>query len=213
MEFADYELVRMYLNGNCPQESLDYVCGLRDKSIEIAKTPSILTKSTSSTKGVLENIIRLYGEEKLKKEIEGKTVIELGPAHNPNHYIFLKQLGAKEYIGVDLFNDFIGNCFTNTHSKAKVVKEEALSFLIKQPSESAIVVSFGFLCNALHADNEHFVPFVSREIYRITPKNGISVHQGVYELKTSLPGAGFSTENVTISGNRSSAIFYGVFNK
>ncbi len=55
--------------------------------------------------------------------------------------------------------------------------KDGLTYLINQPDESAIVMSFGVLCPWLQQhENATYYRFLAREIYRVTPQGGISVH-------------------------------------
>jgi hypothetical protein len=213
MESIDAEIVKMFVQGNCPHQLLDRAYALRNQSIEKAMDPSVAS-SHASTFEVPDIIISKYGKNKLAKEIEGKRVIELGPAHNPRAKLLL-DLGAKEYVGVELFNSFMASCFTQNYNRAKIVQKDALSYLINQEEGSAVVVSFGFLCDALHIYNPHYIPFITKEIQRITPKDGVSVHSGSCDFANSFNAAGFSSKEVLKVKNdkKENYLFLGVFKK
>lgn len=213
MESIDAEIVKMFVQRKCPPQLLDRAYALREKSIELAMDPSIASNA-ASTYEVLDVIVSKYGADNIANEIKGKKVIELGPSHDPKARFFLDN-GAKEYVGVDLFHSFIGTCFVQNYLKAKIVEKDALSYLMNQEDESAVVASFGFLCDALHMLNPHYVPFVVKEIYRITPKGGISIHSTACDIENSFEAAGFKPEKASFVGNKGKpgALFMGVFRK
>lgn len=213
MESIDAEIVKMFVQGKCPPQLLDRAYALRSQSIEQAMDPRVAS-SPAPAYEIPDLIISKYGEDKISKEIEGKRVIELGPAHNPRAKLLL-DLGAKEYVGVELFNVFMASCFTQNYNKARIVQKDALTYLINQEDESAVVVSFGFLCDALHMQNTHYIPFITKEIQRITPKGGISVHSGACDFSSSFNAAGFDSSEVTKikNDNKENYLFLGVFRK
>lgn len=213
MESIDAEIVKMFVQGNCPPQLLDRAYSLREKSIELAMEPC-MASNPASTFEVFDFIVSKYGADNIAKEIKGRKVIELGPSHDPKAKFFLDN-GAKEYVGVDLFHSFTASCFVQNYIGAKIVKRDALSYLMKQENESAVVASFGFLCDALHMLNPHYIPFVVREIYRVTPKGGISIHSTACDFENSFEAAGFKSEKASFAGNKGKpgAIFMGVLRK
>jgi len=213
MESIDAEIVKMFVQGNCPPQLLDRAYALRNQSIERAMDPKGASCSAPAYE-IPDLILEKYGIEKLAKEINGKKVIELGPSHNPRAKMFL-DLGAKEYVGVELFHSFTASCFTQNYNGAKTVQKEALSYLMSQEDESAIVASFGFLCDALHIQNHHYIPFITKEIHRVTPKGSPSIHSGSCDFKNSFDAVKFNSDDVLKSGNKKERnyLFIGVFKK
>ena len=154
------------------------------------RTPSAETHGTY-------NIDNLSKEAKnfLSKEITGKRIIELGTGQagaftdkdNPFYCISGKfnRLGAKEWCGVDPKCNYDG-----------------LTFLLKQPDESAIVTSFGVLEEGVlyrgFNESEQLKKYqqeLGRQIYRVTPKGAITFHGLEWDL--DLVKAGFiDDENV-----------------
>lgn len=105
----------------------------------------------------------------LASEIRGRRVIELGDAGNKtNARFFLRDLGAKSFETAD--PKYIPRC-------------DGLSYLVRQPEESAIVTSFGvFDEGVLHAGPKEpdelfrYRQLLADEIYRVTPIGGITLH-------------------------------------
>lgn len=107
----------------------------------------------------------------LAKEVKGRRVIELGnkgcgPGLNVPSTTLLN-LGAIDYSGCDPVRNIDG-----------------LTFLLRQPDESAVVTSFGVLDEGVLFAGEcgigallnRYVDELGKQIYRVTPRNGITFH-------------------------------------
>lgn len=138
------------------------------------------------------------GEEARKflaREVKGRKIIELGNRgyanldRDSNNVLcsvpaatFL-ELGAKSYEGCD-----------------PKYNADGLTFLLKQPDESAIVTSFGVLedgvlhmggCSIDHLLSRYTAE-LGRQIYRVTPKGAITLHG--LDSSHDLKNAGFIIE-------------------
>jgi hypothetical protein len=130
-------------------------------------------------------------KEYLANEIKGKRVIEFGDREGTNKRFFL-ELGAESYEASDPI------------SNTKGLDIDALTHLIRQPDESAIVCSFAVLYSRVLYDPYLFKksPTALREyqkelgnqIYRVTPKNSITLH--MLERQGDLTNTGFIEERV-----------------
>ncbi len=148
-----------------------------------------------------------------KKFIEGSGIIEIGSAStNVIPYIF--QTNIPFYIGVDPFyepetrdaiNKFLKNN-TQYEGRLNSFQEDALTFLIKQESESANIISSGVLDSMVigyycffryrGAIIKKYQEELASEIYRVTPRGGLSYHHGIdEEWTTNLLKTGFKKED------------------
>lgn len=117
---------------------------------------------------------KVEGVEKiLADSIKGRQAIELGPGCNPLHG-WLFEIGASAYTGVELFYPETSRQII-TGENANVVSQDALSCLLSQPDESAILVSSGVL-NREIMPSFNYLRFLLREIYRVTPNGCITIH-------------------------------------
>jgi len=121
----------------------------------------------------------------LQSEIKDKKVVEIGDVGRKINKYWFKKLGASGFIGID----------------TKSGDPDALTFLMRLPSESVIVCSFGvFDDGSLYfSEKDSLKKYINElciEIFRVTPKNGISLHGLEYE--SDLINAGF-TEEVKIT--------------
>ncbi len=169
--------------------------------------------------------------EFLHSEIKGKRVIELGPGlfygiQTSAHYF--QELGASEYVGVEPLmpercSDFWCAEEINRHfregskivsvpdtdpkiiSKVKipvtVVTVDALSYLLHQPDDSAIVYSSRtFRPDVMFEVGlppdlaRTYVDNLIRQIEKVTPNGAISLHVGTLEAGHRFNVDGFSTE-------------------
>lgn len=137
----------------------------------------------TATKGEGDSFLRRLSQDSidfLNREIKGRKVLELGNRGWKVSYDF-DRLGATSYEGCDPGWNVDG-----------------LTFLIRQPNESAIVTSFGVLdSGVLYMDGCQIDPLLkkytkelSRQIYRVTPKRDITLHGSLDTLK-DLTNAGF----------------------
>jgi hypothetical protein len=114
----------------------------------------------------------------LRSEIEGKKIIEIGDAGHGINRSWFKEMGAEGFVGIDI--NYGG--------------PDALTFLMKQPADSAVVCSFGvFDDGSLYFSEDSnlkkYIQKLCEEIYRVTPRNSISLHG--LERKNDLIRAGF----------------------
>jgi len=108
----------------------------------------------------------------LREGFKGKKVIELGPERNPV-YPHLAKHGIAGYTAVEPnYADETSEALKGHDGKTDVVKVDGLSYLLSQPNDSAVVISFGVLpwCGNSYMES------IAQEIYRVTPPGGISVH-------------------------------------
>ena len=108
----------------------------------------------------------------LREGFIGRKVIELGPERNPV-YPHLAKLGIAGYTAVEPnYADETSEALKGHEGKTDVVKVDGLSYLLTQPNDSSIVISFGVLpfCS------ESYEESTAKEIYRVTVPGGISVH-------------------------------------
>lgn len=129
----------------------------------------------------------------VRRAIEGKEVIELGPGDKPSARRLLN-LGATRYTGVDLAYRKGKNGYPTIMPQALDVSRDkrvswidtdGLSHLLTQEDESAIVVSSGVFCTGFTAANErdlenttahNYFARLIKEVHRITPKGLITAH-------------------------------------
>lgn len=102
----------------------------------------------------------------LKNELQGKKMIELGSASRDQAKIHFEcDFKVKDYSYAD-----------------PQYNTDGLSYLMKQPSNSAIVTSFGVLEDGvLYSDFKvpglnKYTELLGQEIYRVTPKGAITLH-------------------------------------
>src|SRR3989339_165030 len=76
---------------------------------------------------------------------------------------------------------------------AKIVEEDGLSYLLKQDDESSLVTSYGIICPEIsRMNNNDYFKFLIKEIYRVTPKDGITMHVHGFEKEKAINLFGFS---------------------
>ncbi len=116
--------------------------------------------------------------------IERRRVIELRPGPTPLYQLF-QHLGVAEYVAVEPFNPTMTR--EKLPSEIEVVEEDGLTYLLKQPDNSAIVVSCGVIDPTLYGKKQPpertlrimmYYQFLADEIYRVTPPGDISIHTG-----------------------------------
>ncbi len=173
---------------------------IREERYETLVTPELLTHfsredaleliryfdqtSSSSTQqfpGGAYSLYKLYDRSQeagdfLSEEVRGRRVIELGDNGNKLNKAFFLRAGAGAYESID--------------PKYNV---DGLTHLMRQPDESAVVVSFGVLEEGvLYAgfidEPENLVRYqkeLGKQIYRATPRGAITFHglEWDYHLK------------------------------
>ncbi|MDI6736900.1 MAG: hypothetical protein QME12_00085 [Nanoarchaeota archaeon] len=166
------------------EDELKAVLACRERCIKQAASHSLTsTTSYAMSFDVQMQMLRKYFENAetiIRDSINGRKAIELGPGCNPMHKWLLEK-GASEYTGVELFYPRISEKMVEGEN-ARIAANDALSFLVSQPGESAIVASRGVL-NQEVMPSSNYARFLAREIYRVTPKGGITIHSmGVSSL-------------------------------
>src|SRR3989339_335695 len=109
-----------------------------------------------------------------------------------------KQLLNDYFMGKEIYpNDIESIKKYREHLKgtknAKIVEEDGLSYLLKQDDESSLVTSYGIICPEIsRMNNNDYFKFLIKEIYRVTPKNGITMHVHGFEKEKAINLFGFS---------------------
>jgi len=157
------------------------------------QTPSASTQGVDGTYDF--NKIDENGMSFLEKELEGQNVIEFGNAGwRTNRH--LQQFKLNSYEGVD--PDY---------------GKDALTHLMRQPDNSAIVCSFGVMESGVldswvgrDKPLGKYIDLLAKEIHRVTPQGAISLHgtDGFSELET----AGFNKANVLYKGHLGDIVSY-----
>ncbi|MFA5888505.1 MAG: hypothetical protein WC852_07390 [Candidatus Nanoarchaeia archaeon] len=166
-----------FANRDLVSDELKEVIACRER--HIAKAANHSLRSTTSYEmsfDVQMEMFRRYvsnAEIILRNSINGRKAIELGPGLSPMHKWLLER-GASEYTGVEMLYPKISEKMVSGQN-AKIVDNDALSFLVSQPDESAIIASRGVL-NEEVMPSSNYARFLIREIYRVTPKSGITIH-------------------------------------
>jgi hypothetical protein len=149
---------------------------------------SAFYKTPTSSHRDIYRIDTPEAEEFLAKEVKGRRIIELGSNGNDNYKLIFGWLGAKSYEFAD--------------PKYNV---EGLTALIRQPDESAIICSFALFADAVlypyisdgvdPAIFERYRKELTKQMYRVTPRNGITLHGIEDWCLGNLENAGFVVEN------------------
>jgi len=184
-----------YLRGKVSPELLRHFS--YDEAFNLVKyffqTPSTGTQDINGS----YDLSKLNPEARnfLERELQGKDILEIGNAGSRvNHNLTPFNIG--NYVGVDA--DY---------------GDDALTHLMRQPEESAIVCSFGVLESGVldswigrERPLGKYIDLLAREIYRVTPEGSITLHgtDGFDELKR----AGFRDENVLYKGSIGDILTY-----
>lgn len=166
-----------FANRDLDSDELNEVLACRERCISQAANHSLRsTTSYAMSFNVQMELLRRYfdnAEDILKDSIKGRKAIELGPGRSPMHKWLLER-GASEYTGVEMFYPQISERLVSGEN-AKIVEGDALSFLLSQPDESAIVASRGVLNDEV-MPSPSYARFLIKEIYRATPKGAVTIH-------------------------------------
>ena len=166
-----------FANKDLTSDELIEALACRERCIAKAADNSLTsTTSYAMSFDVQMELFKRYfenAEDILKNSITGRKAIELGPGCNPMHRWLLER-GASEYTGVEMLYPQVSERMI-TGNNAKIVDNDALSFLVSQPDESAIIASRGVL-NEEVMPSSNYSRFLVKEIYRATPKGGITIH-------------------------------------
>ncbi|MEA3329975.1 MAG: hypothetical protein U9Q06_04500 [Nanoarchaeota archaeon] len=131
----------------------------------------------------------------LEKELRNANIIEIGNKGLIQNAEFAP-FGIRSYQGTDC--DY-GN--------------DALTHLMKQPDESAVICSFGVLESGVldswvgrDKPLGRYIDLLAKEIYRVTPKGAITLHgtDGFTELEK----AGFADERILLKGHMGNVVSY-----
>ena len=150
----------------------------------------------------LEFIADLAAIEFLRYGFRDKRVIELGSWKHPVYQI-VANLGATSYIAVEPnYSDLTKEALRGKSGQIEVVESDGLSYLVKQPSDSSVIVSFG----VLPYTSPSYQRSVAGEIFRVTVPGGITVHAPRRDVSGENPyvNAGFKplAEVAQLSGTR-----------
>lgn len=166
-----------FANRDLAGDELREVLAYRERCIAQAaegsfKSATSYQPSFDSQMEVISNKLSGF-EEMLMNSLKGKRAIELGPGCNPMHsWLFAR--GAASYTGIELFYSE-ESARLSAGKNSEIVHSDALSFLVSQPGNSAIVVSRGVL-NMEVMPSFNYMRFLIREIYRITPAGNLTIH-------------------------------------
>lgn len=154
----------------------------RNKCIKAAQNPYITHPHTNYGSLHLEIFVKLR-ELNFAQTVNGKNIIELGTGAGPC-FERLLQFGINSYTAVEPFHPDKTEQALKNHPKTSIAKTDGLSFLLSQPDNSAIILSFGVLCQELFFYNynsliENYFRFLIKEIYRVTPLGSPTIHVGV----------------------------------
>jgi len=147
-----------------------------------SQTPSV---GTQEEVGMPYDLRKLSPEarEYLAREVQGRRIIEIGDAGRKRNKELLLELGAQSYESTDPKSGGI----------------DGLSYLMRQPDESAIVTSFGVLdWGVLYGDCresrvlDRYNCLLGENIARVTPRGAITLHGADYI--DDLENAGFKRD-------------------
>lgn len=170
-----HTLISYFKGKNIGSEELENIHGYRAECIARALKPRITMpfENYSQHFGMIQRCF----EDLLRQHFSGERVIELGPGASPLAEKFF-EFGAKEYVGVEPFHpELTEEALPIQDERVNLVKDDGLTYLLQQPENSALVVSFGVLCPELLGwCNDDYYRFLGREIYKVTPEGNISIH-------------------------------------
>lgn len=148
----------------------------------------------------------------LREFVEGRRIIEIGSART-GILPYVTQMSVPSYVGVDPFaieatKEAIEEFLRDNPQYAgmlSAVSEDGLTFLKKQSTGSATVVSSGVLDTSVIGGKmcrdpvvEQYKKELSSEIYRVTPVNGISYHRCAdKKWQDALVHAGFKADEIS----------------
>jgi hypothetical protein len=167
------------------EEELGDVDSFRKNCI---KYVSILTKPSPHTDFFtdFQRYLMPQYNDLFKEKLKDQKIIEIGPAINPIYNTLRENYSIASYVAVEPFCMGMTKGSLNHSIKeddfARVEAEETdgLSYLLTQPDESAITMSFGVLNRELVKGSvdvtEFYYRFLAKEIHRVTPQDGISIH-------------------------------------
>lgn len=195
-------------NKNSRVKSDEEVRKERQERLEKLVTPELLTHfspqeafrlveyfNTTPSSGTQERVGTPYDLYKLspearaylEKHVKDQRIIEIGDAGRKINMPFFMKLGARSFETAD----------------PNFSEVDGLTYLMRQPEGSALVCSFGvFDDGVLYMDGceigkslKEYVGKLCKEIYRVTPKGGITLHG--LEWDGDLKDAGFTSDSNT----------------
>ncbi|HIG95079.1 MAG: hypothetical protein QT05_C0016G0005 [archaeon GW2011_AR13] len=181
----DRQILNDYFTGKeiC-QEDFESIKRYREYCIQQANQPG-LTRPYTNYSGNFDLMKKLYPEVS-RENLKGKKIIEIGTGANPLAKDFL-EMGVTEYTGLEPFHPELSRENLKECQNAKIVEEDGLSYLLKQDDESSLVTSYGIICPEIsRMNNNDYFKFLIKEIYRVTPKNGITMHVHGFEKEKAI---------------------------
>lgn len=139
----------------------------------------------SSTRNDYVQLLRatlpIYLPQSLADKLKGQRVIELGPGERPNAEFLFERYGIAEYIAVEPFLTHLTERTLNTKDpRNRIVEEDGLSYLLRQPDSSAVIISSAVICTELMTDidgkKRTYYKFLGREMHRVTPFGAPTIH-------------------------------------
>lgn len=161
-------------------EDLNAVSRHRDSCIEKYRWQFSGDHGTTTAGNELHESVLQYlkGLIEFREAVRGRRVIELGPGSNPLAERLLEDFEALEYVGVEM-NSNSTLAVVGSTDRVRIEGTDALSYLLTQPTESAIVVSIAMLDPMIYGDTNmawHYNRFLGREIFRVTPRGKPTFH-------------------------------------
>lgn len=117
-----------------------------------------------------------------KKQMQGQRVIELGPGFYPKADMLFEKFGIDKYDAAEPRTYELTQAKLDMKDpRIRLVKEDSLSYLLRQPDDSAIIISCGVICPELlqcAADDPDisYFRFLGKEMQRVTPKGALTIH-------------------------------------
>jgi hypothetical protein len=198
------ELKRYFSGQNLTSEEQERVFQYREQCIRDNTTDKNALTATNfyrhiayTIRSTLINTKKWDHRGSGKSCLENLPIIDLGSGDRPIDLIDCTlKLGAKKYIGVDLFDPITSESLADTNkvnntnytfNEVESVQEDALTYLFTVPSDSAVVVSTG-TPQVISGD---YVNFMINEIRRVTPAGNITVINPAGVLDHNLSNFGF----------------------
>lgn len=151
----------------------------------------------------------------LCEQMQDQRVIELGPGFYPEADMLFEKFGIAEYVAVEPINFKLTEAKLDMKDpRIRVVREDSLSYLLRQPNNSAIVISCGVICLEylqFAADNPDisYFRFLGKEMQRVTPTGTLTIH----ETNLNSNQRGTNDENINLVFIKNGFKPYGAYNK
>lgn len=144
--------------------------------------------------GVLRGVTNIVHDQLGKHSalLQNQQVIEIGPGCNPLAAFLLERIGVRKYVAVEPLRPELTERLLNVgDSRIILERNDGLTYLLQQPDESAIVMSFGVLDWTLfdflpfntdgiswsRQEIDDYMRLLVKEVYRVTPSGSITVNQ------------------------------------